>query len=532
MPSPQTTKSVQLAAPVGGMNALSGLAQMSPQDAIYMYNILPTELGARTRLGYREWANGLGNEVRTLIPFKSNVDGADRLFAVTEDEIWDVTNFDTAPTSMVSFTFGGIRSGFGVYLNFTSPAEDQYIYYADEANGLFLYDDSLGTWAQATDFTAQDTDIPPPAVDIVFIMQHKLRMWFVGRDQTNVWYLEPGSFLGGATQFVLNGKYKHGGKTMGLWNWTMDGGDGVDDYLLVASKSGDIVTFRGSDPASGSTWDNPGTYFVTELTNSRRVTAEYGGELYILCSLGLISFRDLLSGVDPIEDLGSPSYKIQRLVREEVQKGLDSYEWEILIDPTDGSLHINVPVRNNPTGNYWQFVMDLSLKSWGIWRDVPIVSSETWKGQYFFGTTDGRIYSMLGSHDDTRLDGTPGEPVRFSMLTSFQDMGEPSVYKRSAFIRPMGLITDTVTLDIKPVYDYAVQTVVSSPSSPTTSDTLSAWDAALWDSGTWEGEEGRMGQLYGGSGMGVNLAIAMSGVVNSQSTLVAWDVMWNTGGLL
>ena len=82
-------------ASVGGVNAIDSLMMMPPQDCIYSYNLMPSEYGMRLRKGYRQWATGCSeiparaenNDVRTIIPFESNIQDAsnDRLFAVTAE---------------------------------------------------------------------------------------------------------------------------------------------------------------------------------------------------------------------------------------------------------------------------------------------------------------------------------------------------------------------------------------------------------------------------------------------------------------
>jgi hypothetical protein len=514
-------------APVGGINAVDGLAAMPPTDAIYIYNMQPTEYGLTTRAGYVEWTNGL-SEVRTIIPFTGTTD-PDALFAVTSAGIFDVTTNGVAPISMVTFTDTGPTAGFGVYMNYTTAAEEQFVYYADEANGLFRYTAATNVWAQAPDFTGTPT--PPAAADIVFIMQHKLRMWFVGRDSANVWYLEPNAVEGDATQFVLMGKYKHGGYTIGMWNWTVDGGTGVDDYLIFLSKAGDVLSYKGDDPSTVTTWSNTGSYFVTEATASRRVAAEYGGNLYLLCALGVISINDLLSGVIPDQNPHTPAYKVQKLVREEITKNPDSKVWELLIDPTENSMHINVPTRGETNGVYWQFVMDLTTKAWGIWRDVPISTSETWRGSFYFGTPTGQVFISQGSRDGDLIDGTVGEPVAFSWLTSFQDYGSPAAYKRCQLIRNAGLITGDVSITMQAVYDYDIVVNLSDPGNPTAS-AGSLWDLATWDNNLWPGVSGGVGAIRGASGMGTRVALAGRGTASARATLVASDVAWDAGGYL
>ncbi|MCA1807634.1 MAG: hypothetical protein LC687_07285, partial [Actinobacteria bacterium] len=98
---PPTVKPTSIPPSVGGVNAFDSLANMPPQDAIRMVNLMPTPVGLRLRQGYAEWANNIGGEVRTIIPFEGQPqDGTqDKLFAVTGEGIFDVTsNGETSPT--------------------------------------------------------------------------------------------------------------------------------------------------------------------------------------------------------------------------------------------------------------------------------------------------------------------------------------------------------------------------------------------------------------------------------------------------
>ena len=80
---------------------------MPPQDCIATFNLMPVELGLRLRKGYREWATGAGTaDVRTMLNFKSDSSDPtkDRLWAVTNEGIYDVTTFNTtSPTKDVTF---------------------------------------------------------------------------------------------------------------------------------------------------------------------------------------------------------------------------------------------------------------------------------------------------------------------------------------------------------------------------------------------------------------------------------------------
>src|ERR1044072_240543 len=87
---PQTIQSLPYPAPIGGVNAIDGLAMPMFQDAIYAFNMVPSQNGMKVRDGYREWATNVGTGgVRTVIPYISTLSSEDKLFAAAEDGIYD-----------------------------------------------------------------------------------------------------------------------------------------------------------------------------------------------------------------------------------------------------------------------------------------------------------------------------------------------------------------------------------------------------------------------------------------------------------
>lgn len=93
-------QSASIPAPVGGINTVSPGLNLPPSDSIMSYNMIGGQYGLRSRIGWREYAKGLGEQVRSLLPFTGSVkSGAnDRLFCSTTSGIWDVSS-------------GGIRIG-------------------------------------------------------------------------------------------------------------------------------------------------------------------------------------------------------------------------------------------------------------------------------------------------------------------------------------------------------------------------------------------------------------------------------------
>ena len=339
-PAKRSSLSYTFPACTGGINALDPLIRMSDMDCVYTDNLMPSEYGLRLRKGYSEWANGITGAVRTIIPFEGQAAsaGSDRLFAVSENGIWDVTLFnDTSPAQLVTFFTTGPEAGYGVFTEFTNDASERYLMYADAQNGLHRYQEN-GVW-DVSPITSEDGSFD--VANVAFVMGWKNRLWFIEQDSGDAWYLPPDAIQGTVTKFTFGSKFTHGGELMGLWNWTVDGGDGVDDFLVAVSRGGDVLVYHGTDPILPD-FGLRGSYFIGEVPESRRLGVSHGGELYLLSTYGITSIRDLLQGHEPAH-AGSPSAKISRALRAEVQEGKDEFNWSLHNHPDDGFLQIVTP---------------------------------------------------------------------------------------------------------------------------------------------------------------------------------------------
>jgi hypothetical protein len=378
--------------------------QMPPTDCIYTYNIMPSEYGLRLRKGYRQWAVGLGGEVRTVIPFEGQARNAsaDRLWGVTEDGIFNVTQFNTRnPVAEVSFaTAQTDMQGYGSWTEFTNDATARYLQYADNEAGLHQYSEALDTWSVPT-------LVGPVVTNVAFVTTWKNRLWFVEESAGDAWYLPADANSGTCTKFTFGSKFKHGGDLLGLYTWTVDGGDGVDDLLIAVGRGGDVLVYKGVDPDLPPTDPNAmslvGSYFIGALTNSRNFAVAYGGELYILSTYGLTSIRDLLQGVT-VDDLSrSPSAKISRFLRDQVNEGIAGVNWAMKVHPADGFLQIIAPYSK--VSSAVQYSQNLLTRSWGAWEGVPVNCAETWNAEYYIGDKEGVVWIYDGAYDGTLLVG-------------------------------------------------------------------------------------------------------------------------------
>ena len=527
-PSPQTSKADVLPIPMRGIDGRLPVSSGDPMICPYTYNIMPDELGYRVRTGTSEWVGvldaGQGAGVRTIIPFDGSLTDRsdDKLFAVTNEGIWDITDKGVVPPSPdVVFNDNSEEAGWGVFTSTVTDNGDTVLLYADtgSGNGLWKYSDftTPGTfiWEQATTTTAGLT-----MTEVTFCMIHKQRLWLFTRDSNQAWYVDVvGGISGAFTPFFFGGKFKHGGNITGLYNWTIDGGIGLDDYLVVVSRSGDVITYQGDDPATDN-WRQVATYFIGETPKGVRIGSQFGGDLHLLSRFGLAAMSDLVQGVDTKNNMANPTYAISVYIREAMKGTFNTHGWAMKYQPNEGNFIVNSPRAVN--GTEIQYVRNLATDAWGFWRELPMDCSDSWQGTMFLGTPDGRVLRMDADDDE-------GVAINYSMLTGAVDFGSPALFKRGVLIRPDWLSSEEPVYEVKFLYDYTLNEITPPTNFPVASGAL--WDVANWDQAVWASDQlSPRNTITGSWGMGRMLAVAVRGKSNKPTTLLSFNVLWNVGG--
>lgn len=535
--SPKTAEANRVPAPIKGIDSRTVLSEGDQEHCIYSFNIVPGEYGMKVRTGFREWAIeltlGAGTGIGTIIPLGgSDADNADdRLFAVTNEGIWDITTFD-APVIALDFLDpgnGGDTSPFagkGVYTQYTTDAGEQLLFYADSKNGLFQYSELTDTWVRASGITG------PVLSNVVFITSHKKQLWFIEEDSSKAWYLPIAAIAGVALEFFFGSKFKHGSNLGGLFSWTVDGGIGVDDYFVAVSRSGDVIPYQGNDPSSADDWNAVGQWFIGALPKGNRFATTHGGNLLILSSFGLIAMSDLLQGVDGKDVTEkTQSLKISAILNRRMRETRLLDGWDVKFMPSQGSIIVSEPKRIN--GTYEQAILNTTTDGWGFWREVPMTCFDEWSGKVYFGTEDDRIMVMDSALDNTLITPAPettvnGTPIDFSILTTFQDFGSPAVFKRGKYVRSQYISKSTPVSTSKFRYDYNLDEFSNIGLHELGAEPI--WDASSWDDAIWTSEiPSGQDKLAGSWGMGRTIAIATRGSTTSETTLVGWDVVWDVG---
>ena len=524
---PSRQRMFHLPAPIGGMNSVSPGTDMPVSDCIYAYNLIGAEFGLRSRLGWREWCTELaGEQVRSLLPYTgSTKDGAsNRLFACTASGIWDVSSSMVGPSRVVTFSVQDDDSGWGISTAFVNAA-GHFLAYTDEANGYYLYAESTATWTAGGLPGNPITGVDPLRLSAV--VPWKNRLWFVERDTANGWYLAIGAVTGPAVKFTFGQRFKAGGDLRILASWTFDGGSGIDDRLVAVSGGGDVVIYQGTDPASASTFGLQGVWFVGAVPSGRRLCTDFGGDLLLMSSIGIMPLSKLVTGNIVYDRSQYQTAKVANTFNQ-MQAATGQFRgWAMRLHPQDAALLVLAPVAlNQPTQ---QLAMSLVTRGWSTYRDMPMgVCAEPWNGSLYFGTDDGRVCVNDGDVDGALLaDPNAYSAIGWSLLTAFSNMGSPRI-KRLHQIAVRTLSRGgSAPLSAEARYGFDLREAGTPEAVVPGSD---AWGSAVWGSAVWGGDSQAMRRVFGAAGMAPEMALAVRGSATARTTIIGFDVAYDECG--
>jgi len=350
----------------------------------------------------------------------------------------------------------------------------------------------------------------------------KNRLWFVQEDNLKAWYLDPLSVGGAATALDLGGIARNGGYLQAMGTWTLDAGQGADDYAVFITNMGEVMIYNGTDPSVAETWLLKGVWQFGQTFN-RRCYFKWNGDLLLLTQDGLVPLSAAVQStrLDPRINLTD---KIYYAVSQAATNYYDNFGWQVNYFASENMLILNVPIS---TGTQ-QFVMHTITKSWGQFTGIEANCWEVHgKADIFFGG-DGFVGRFYNSTSDN------GTNIDAQCQQAYSYFNSRGTLKRFTMVRPI-IITDnalpTVLCGISTDFD---------PINPNGSVTfnpalipIGEWDAGIWDYNLWGGGVNINKQWQGVTGIGFSGGLAMS--IASQGVDLHWastDFVFETGGVL
>lgn len=501
----QTARMVGLPAPFRGLNARDRQEESKLGYAAILDNFYPGDGEVTLRSGYAEHATGLpALPVETIMEYAS---GATRKqFSAVGTEIYETTSAGAVGSADVSSLTNAQWSH-----TMHATTAGSFLVAVNGADGVRTYSGSA--WASQTinNVTAADLD---------YVTSHKARLWFIEKDTLSAWYLATLAISGDATEFPLAALCKKGGKLVAAESWSVDTGEGADDFFVFVTSEGECLVYAGTDPSSANTWALKGIY-QTDRPIGRRCLLKFGADLFVLTESGIVSVAALLG-------VSSRWAQISELVRpdflEQSMSFRSTFGWQMAHYRRRGWLVVNVP---GAAGTFIQFGYNSQLKPPDGWFTMSNMNASCWgelNGDLYFGTTGTTYKADTGTDDD-------GDPTEGEIQWAWFAFGT-AARKRFTLARPhmKSDATPSPLMDMKVDYDD------SPPLNAPTITVLSEgadWDVGEWDNAIWGGALNVYSQFNGITGLGHvgGLRLKYSSATTKFS-VVRVDIAFEPGGFL
>jgi hypothetical protein len=497
--------STSIPSPVGGWNARDSLGDMPASDAASMVNWFPSTTECVVRHGYTKWSTGYPSTVETIFSYAGPA--AVKLFGVCGGAIYDATAGGAIGASVVS----GLSNSRFQYVNMET-AGGNFLLAVNGTNKMQYFDGTTWTVDGGT-YTVTVADTSKWSN----ICIHKQRVWAIEGASLKAWYMPTQSIAGAAALFDLSAFFQLGGHLVSVATWTIDGGQGVDDYLVFVSSRGEVLLYYGIDPTG--TWAMKGLYRVGSPIGSRCMY-KFAGDLLIICQDGVMPLSSALqsSRVDPTVAV---SNKIQNAVSNAVSLYGANFGWQLLNFPRENMLFLNVPVA---TGAQQQYVMNTITKAWTSFSGWPALCFELYQDAPYFGANGyiGKAWDQL-SDDSTNIVA--------DAIQAFDYLRRPGIIKQVTMCRPVLRASGLPSVQVSVNIDFDLSTM---PSSITLSPpTASLWGSAIWGSSLWGVALNVYNDWQGASGVGYSVAPRVIAISNGIETRwVATDIVYKLGAIL
>lgn len=507
---------ITLPAPTRGINARDPYTAMRPGDAIYLDNFWPQLNDVSVRKGWAEFAVLPADTVlnphniRTLMSY-APPSGTDLLFAATEAGIYDVT---TAGTVADPPAFA-CTNGAWAYINMTTPGGN-FLWACNGTNNCVHFNGTVWAEPTLTAFTSSD------AVNVSIF---KNRIILTKKASLSFFYLGLNSIAGAATEFPLGSLFNLGGYLLAATTWTIDAGEGADDYFIAITSKGEIAVYKGTDPSSAATFALVGIYQIP-VPLGRRCFIRLSGDVEVLTVAGLFPLSKVLASSTDQRRVAF-SDRIVALWKLYAEGKADYFGWQAVVFPEASMLLVNVPIVYDSVLNItysYQLVMNTST---GAWARFLNQHAECWcwhNNKLFFANHNKVCQAWVGESDNEGL-------VDARVKTAFNSLTR-AANKRINLIRPLMTATANVTLQLGIDTDFNDEPIANS--TATYAAAISKWDEAKWDTAKWAANfylsNWQSVSHHPGNAVSLRLRLAIK---NVTLTWNATDLLYeNTSGLL
>jgi len=469
------SKTFPIVAPIGGWNAISSVANMPQTDAYFMDNCWPTPIQVEVRKGWAEHAtvpvgSPTPNEIKSMLSYSPS-SGSAKLFACIDSGFYDISTPGAKTIVATSCTNGEWR---GVNI---STAGGNFLWCCNGVDESKVYNGTTWTNLDAVSSPALTGIV---STNVINVCLFKSRLYLINKNSLSFYYLGINSIAGAATEYPLGALFRKGGFLMSCDTWSLDAGNGIDDYIIFWTSEGEVAVFSGVNPADANDWSLVGVYNVGAPL-SYNSTVKVGGELLLLTKQGVYPLEKALR-LSSVDQSVAISYKIQQAMDFYIKNGIAYSGWQIVFHPAHTMLLVNVPYKVDAALEFYysyQFVMNTTHNAWARFNNMASRCWVSHNGELYFALNNRIRKALTGN-----LDGN--QPVEGRVKQAYNTLKSTGTNKHVKLVKPIiqsnGKIGLSMALDVDFSADQALQLQNDIEAA------LSLWDVDKFDETLWTGD--------------------------------------------
>lgn len=406
------------------------------------------------------------------------------------------------------------------WTSFANLGAQTYTLMVNGHDGVWSWDGSNaagGLVKEAITAPTSETWIDPDTFAIT--LTHQNHVWFADTLNLAIYYLPLQQKSGELKYLPLNALFKRGGTIRAVYSWTVDGGDGMDDKLVIFSSNGECAIYKGTDPDTDYGLDG---VFRFDSPMSKHSVVQYGGELYVLISTGLVPMSTLMRA--QVEQLGQTDRDVYSAFMDLSRRFRDQPGWQAFLDPSSSRIICSMPAGG--ANHYTQMVRFMPTTYWTTWSAIPSRSWGWLNNVLYIGDDVGNLYASGRAYLDD-----DGQAIKVDVQFAWSNYKTPGI-KHFKMLKPY-IITDGTP---KPIIDMQVDYETTPPINQpdlSFSNQGADWDTADWDTSDWAPPSTMVAKWSGIGKLGTVGAVRLQALImGCEFSLAGADVLYETGSVL
>lgn len=415
-------KQATIPAPIRGWNTVASLAEIPPDQAVILDNLIPSTGSVTSRKGYTSHATGVGSgNVDSL--FELNALSVNKMVAAASGAIYDVTSIGAATLLKSGFSSNQWQGAvFNAVLGLVNGTDAPQTY-----DGTTVSDMSVsGSGLTVTNLSS--------------IHVFKNRTYFTENAKQGFWYSALSAMGGTLTFFPLGKVGNFGGNLIAIQTLTKDGGAGQDDAICFFMSTGEIIIYEGIDP--GVDFVLTGVFKAGRPIGPRSI-AKVGPDILFVTNEGYLTVSSLL----PLsfgKDNGDVNTFIKGAASNAVASNPTGFGWQVTLSPIHSLIIVNVPGTNNV---FTQHVLNVNTAAWCRFTGLNSRCWATFGNDLYFGSTNGAVYLYGPEYTD---DGAQINSIYQTPYLSFNPGGQ----SRTTGFRPRVRMDGGISVAVKTSIDF------------------------------------------------------------------------------